>query len=65
MYVDINGHQISCTTSLGFPQGSACSAKFWIIAFNTAISILNEHGVLGLGLLMIVSPSLVAQICTK
>ena len=21
MYVDINGHQISCTTSLGFPQG--------------------------------------------
>ena len=49
MYVDINGHQISCTTSLGFPQGGVCSAKFWIIAFNTAISILNEHGVLGLG----------------
>ena len=49
MYVDINGHQISCTTSLGFPQGGVCSAKFWIIAFNAAISILNEHGVLGLG----------------
>ena len=49
MYVDINGHQISCSTSLGFPQGGVCSAKFWIIAFNAAISILNEHGVLGLG----------------
>ena len=49
MFVDINGQQISCTTSLGFPQGGVCSAKFWIIAFNAAISILNEHGVLGLG----------------
>ena len=49
MFIDINGQQISCTTSLGFPQGGVCSAKFWIIAFNAAISILNKHGVLGLG----------------
>ena len=49
MYIDINGHKISCTTSLGFPQGGVCSTKFWIIALNAAISILNEHGVLGLG----------------
>ena len=46
MYIDINGHSILCTTSLGFPQGGVCSAKFWIIAFNAAISILNEHGAL-------------------
>ena len=49
MFVDINDQQISCTTSLGFPQGGVCSAKFWIITFNAAISILNEHGVLGPG----------------
>ena len=45
MFVDINGQQISCTTSLGFPQGGVCSAKFGIIAFNAAVSILNKHGV--------------------
>ena len=49
MYIDINGQKISRTTSLGFPQGSVCCAKFWIIALNAAISNLNEHGVLGLG----------------
>ena len=38
MYIDINGH-----------SSGVCSAKFWIVAFNAAISILNEHGVLGLG----------------
>ena len=48
-FIDINGQQISRTTSLGFPQGGVRSAKFWIIAFNAAISVLKQHGVLGLG----------------
>ena len=49
IFVNINGQLASRTTALGFPQGGVCSAKFWIIAFNAAISILNEHSVLGLG----------------
>ena len=28
-----------------FPQGGVCSAKFWIIAFNEAIEIINNMGV--------------------
>ena len=34
---------------IGFPQGGVCSAKFWIIAFNEAIEIINEYGVTGQG----------------
>ena len=34
---------------MGFPQGGVCSAKFWIIAYNQAIKILNTHGVTGFG----------------
>ena len=33
----------------GFPQGGVCSAKFWIIAYNQALKILNSHGVTGYG----------------
>ena len=33
----------------GFPQGGLCSAKFWILAYNLAIKILNTHGVTGYG----------------
>ena len=34
---------------IGFPQGGVCSAKFWIIAFNEAINIINQFGALGIG----------------
>ena len=34
---------------IGFPQGGVCSAKFWIIAFNEAIEIINSHGAIGNG----------------
>ena len=33
----------------GFPQGGVCSAKFWIIAFNEAIEIINTYGITGQG----------------
>ena len=33
------------TVGIGFPQGEVCSAKFWIIAFNEAIEIINDYGV--------------------
>ena len=33
----------------GFPQGGVCSAKFWIIAFNKAIEIINLGTTKGYG----------------
>ena len=45
----INGITQAITTTTGFPQGGVCSAKFWIIAFNEAIEILNQRGVYGIG----------------
>ena len=32
-----------------FPQGGVCSAKFWIIAFNRAIEIINSGTTKGYG----------------
>lgn len=49
MFVTLNGITRAITTSTGFPQGGVCSAKFWIIAFNEAIEIINKHGVFGTG----------------
>ena len=37
------------TISVGFPQGGVCSAKFWIIAFNKAMEIINQLGIKGTG----------------
>ena len=34
---------------VGFPQGGVCSAKFWIIAFDPAIEIINSDGIFGQG----------------
>ena len=31
------------TTTTGFPQGGVCSAKFWIIAFDEVIEIINQR----------------------
>ena len=33
--------KIEGTIGLGFPQGGVCLAKFWIIAFNYALEIIN------------------------
>ena len=34
---------------MGFPQGGVASAKFWLIAFNNAIKIINTLGIEGNG----------------
>ena len=47
--ININGIEVKRTIKTGFPQGGVCSAKFWIIAFDTAIDIINEHGIQGHG----------------
>ena len=36
-------------TAVGFPQGGVASAKFWVIAFNPAIEILNSGFIEGNG----------------
>lgn len=47
--ISLNGVDHSIQTNLGFPQGGVCSAKFWIIAFNPAIEIINSNGIEGNG----------------
>lgn len=43
------GDTFEVETNLGFPQGGVCSAKFWLIAFDPAIHIINKHGIEGNG----------------
>ena len=47
--VDMYGDIALFSTGIGFPQGGVCSAKFWLIAFDTAIQIINTMGVMGNG----------------
>ena len=49
IHADVKGEKSVITTGQGFPQGGVCSAKFWIVAFNEAINIINEHGATGNG----------------
>ena len=47
LYIEINGVKLVITTGVGFPQEGVCSAKFWVIAYDDAVQILNEHRVFG------------------
>ena len=49
LHIEVKGSEAKLSTNTGFPQGGVCSAKFWIVAFNEAIQILNTHGVYGNG----------------
>ena len=42
LQVNIGGYDGEMTIDIGFPQGGVCSAKFWIIAFNNAVEIINQ-----------------------
>ena len=46
---EIGGYNGEVTINIGFPQGRVCSAKFWMIAFNNALNIINQWGVKGQG----------------
>ena len=37
------------STGIGFPQGGVCSAKFWLVAFDYAIQIINRYNIEGNG----------------
>ena len=43
-----HGTEISRAIGVGFPQGGVLSAKFWVIAFNVAVEIINSHKVQGI-----------------
>ena len=47
--VELHGETVQLTTGTGFPQGGVCSAKFWLIAFDEAINIINSNGITGNG----------------
>ena len=49
LYFELHGVTTMRKTSIGFPQGGVCSAKFWLIAFNFAIKIINSMGIEGNG----------------
>ena len=49
MITEHNGISYEGNIGIGFPQGGVCSAKFWIVAFNEAINIINQFGALGIG----------------
>ena len=46
---DIGGYKGEVSIDIGFTQGGVYSAKFWIIAFNKAIEIINQWGTIGQG----------------
>ena len=47
--VELHGEKVHLTTASGFPQGGVCSAGFWLVAFDEAIRIINENGIVGNG----------------
>ena len=49
LITECNGTTYEGNIGIGFPQGGVCSAKFWIVAFNEAIDIINQFGALGIG----------------
>jgi ribonuclease HI len=49
IYLKVKDAKVEFSTSLGFPQGGVCSAKFWIVAYNQALNIINSHGAFGNG----------------
>ena len=47
--VEIHGEKLHLTTATGFPQGGVASARFWLIAFDGAIRIINSGNIVGNG----------------
>ena len=47
--LSLHGEDFVCRATTGFPQGGVASAKFWLIAFNPAIDIINSEFIEGNG----------------
>ena len=49
LHIPLHGETRSFVCGQGFPQGGVASAKFWILAFDPAIEIINRQFTLGNG----------------
>ena len=47
--ITLHGDTATYNCAQGFPQGGVASAKFWIIAFDPAVHIINQSGICGNG----------------
>ena len=47
--LNLHGDELARKATTGFPQGGVASAKFWLIAFDPAISIINSSFIEGNG----------------
>ena len=47
LFFRLHGTTTGITVGTSFPQGGVASAKFWIIAFNMAVTIINSFGING------------------
>ena len=45
--LDLQDASIESKIDVGFPQGGVASARFWLIAFNMAVKIINSQGCTG------------------
>ena len=48
MSLELRDHKHRATVSLGFPQGRVALARFWLIAFDRTVSIINSHDIFGI-----------------
>ena len=49
LHLSLHGESLHLHTAVGFPQGGVASAKFWLLAFDPAIQIINSMFVEGNG----------------
>ena len=49
LIIQLHGDRVDLWTRVGFPQGGVASAKFWLLAFDPAIQIINSTFVEGNG----------------
>ena len=47
--IPLHGEKVQLHAAVGFPQGGVASAKFWLLAFDPAIHIINSEFVEGNG----------------
>ena len=47
LFFTLDGHTVAKSIGIGFPQGGVASAKFWLYAFDGAVSIINSSDIKG------------------
>ena len=47
LFFTLGQETVAKSIGIGFPQGGVASAKFWLVAFNEAVEIINSCGIVG------------------